>query len=89
MDWKIKVRSADRLAETLQENFKLALLFRDLATLGTKEPKIRSPNQIRWTGPKPDFEVMCKRLDDARLASKVAEIARGNQPDRQSRHVNQ
>jgi 5'-3' exonuclease len=86
MDWKIKVRSADRLAETLQENFKLALLFRDLATLRTKEPKIRSPSQIRWTGPKPDFEVMCKRLDDARLASKVAEIARGNQPNRQSRH---
>jgi 5'-3' exonuclease len=86
MDWKIKVRSADRLAETLQENFKLALLFRDLATLRTKEPRIRSPNQIRWTGPKPDFEAICGRLDDAQLASRVAEIARRNQPDRQSMH---
>jgi 5'-3' exonuclease len=76
VDWKIKVRSADRLAETLQQNFKLALLFRDLATLRSKEPRIRSPNQIRWTGPKPAFEAICKRLDDAQLASKVAELAR-------------
>jgi 5'-3' exonuclease len=77
VDWKIKVRSADRLSETLQENFKLALLFRDLATLRKKEPRIRSPNQIRWTGPKPAFEAMCNRLDDAQLTSKVAEIAAG------------
>jgi 5'-3' exonuclease len=76
MDWKTQVRSADRLAETLRENFKLALLFRDLATLRTKKPRIRSPNQIRWTGPNPGFEAMCKRLDDAQLASKVGEIAR-------------
>jgi 5'-3' exonuclease len=86
MDWKTKVRSADRLAETLRDNFKLALLFRDLATLRTKEPRIRSPNQIRWTGPKPDFELMCKRLDDAQLASKVAKIASRNQPHRESMH---
>jgi 5'-3' exonuclease len=81
MDWKIKVRSADRLAETLRNNFQLALLFRNLATLRTKEPRIRSPNQIRWTGPKPAFEAICKRLDDAQLASKVAEIADGKPPD--------
>jgi len=81
MDWKIKVRSADRLAETLRNNFQLALLFRNLATLRTKEPRIRSPNQIRWTGPKPAFEAICKRLDDAQLASKVAEIAGGKPPD--------
>jgi 5'-3' exonuclease len=86
VDWKVEVRGADRLAKTLQENFKLALLFRDLATLRTNEPRIRSPNQVRWTGPKPAFEAICKRLDDAQLASKVAEIARGNQSERQRMH---
>jgi 5'-3' exonuclease len=81
-DWKVQVRSANRLAETLHDNFKLALLFRDLATLRTKEPRIRSPNQIRWNGPNPAFEAICKRLDDAQLAGRVAEIARRNHPDR-------
>jgi 5'-3' exonuclease len=74
-DWKINVRSADRLAETLRENFKLALLFRDLATLRTNKPRVRSPNQLRWTGPNPSFEQICKRLDDSQLAGKVTEIA--------------
>jgi hypothetical protein len=50
-------------------------LFRDLATLRTKEPKISSPNQIRWRGPGPAFAAVCKRLDDAQMADRVAEIA--------------
>jgi 5'-3' exonuclease len=74
VDWKVQVRGADRLANTLHENFKLALLFRDLATLRTKEPKIRSPNSVHWRGPKPTFEAICKRLDDAQLAARVADI---------------
>jgi 5'-3' exonuclease len=86
MDWKIKVRSADRLAKTLHESFKLALLFRDLATLRTKEPKIRSTNQIRWTGPEPAFGALCKRLDDAQFAGRVAEIAHRIPPDRRTMH---
>ena len=76
-DWKINVRSADRLAETLRENFKLALLFRDLATLRTNEPRVRSLIQIRWTGPNPGFDQVCKRLDDSQLVGKVTEIAAG------------
>lgn len=74
LDWKVNVRSADRLAETLQGNFKLALLFRDLATLRTNEPRVRSPNQIHWTGPRPAFEQICKRLDDPPLFDKVTHI---------------
>src|SRR5256885_5999938 len=61
-DWKVKVRGADRLAGTLQGSFKLALLFRDLATLRTKEPRITTPEKIRWREPRPDFPSMCKRL---------------------------
>jgi 5'-3' exonuclease len=74
-EWKVNVRSADRLAETLRENFRLALLFRDLATLRTNEPRVRSPNHIRWAGPNAGFEQMCKRLDDSQLVGKVTEIA--------------
>ena len=75
LDWKVNVRSADHLAETLRENFKLALLFRDLATLRTSEPRVRSQNQIHWNEPKPPFEQICKRLDDPPLFDKVTDIA--------------
>jgi len=74
-DWKVKVRGADRLAGTFQGSFKLALLFRDLATLRTKDPRITTPEKIRWREPRPDFPSMCKRLDDDQLANRVAEIA--------------
>src|SRR5467141_3417932 len=65
--WKVQPRSAARLAEVLRNNFKLALFFRDLATLRTKEPRISSPEKIRWRGPGRQFLSICKRLDDAQL----------------------
>ncbi len=73
-DWQVKVRGADRLATTLQESFKLALLFRDLATLRTKEPAISSPDEVCWRGPGPSFEAMCKRLDADYLLDRVAAL---------------
>jgi len=79
-DWQVKVRSADRLVATLRENFKLALLFRDLATLRTKEPRIASPDKVYWRGPDPSFPAMCRRLDAAELANRVAELAAAKRP---------
>jgi len=73
-NWKVQPRSATRLAEVLETNFNLALLFRDLATLRTREPKISSPEEIRWTGPRTGFPEICKRLDDAKLVERVAKI---------------
>jgi 5'-3' exonuclease len=85
-EWKVKVRAADRLAKTLHENFKLALLFRDLATLRTKEPKITAPDQIRWRGPRPAFAAICQRLDDDQLVNRVAEIAATRKTGKGSSH---
>ncbi len=70
--WRVQVRRADRLATTLRKNFKLALLFRDLATLRTSEPMITSPVDLYWNGPRPAFAEVCKRLDAAQLAKRVA-----------------
>jgi 5'-3' exonuclease len=86
VDWKVQVRGADRLASTLYENFKLALLFRDLATLRTKQPKVRSPSSVHWHGPSPAFQAICKRLDDAQLSDRVAEIAATRQSESRSSH---
>ena len=70
-EWKIKPRRYDALAKTLRENMKLALLFRDLATLRTEEPLIKSPDELRWKGPDKSFGTMCKRLDAPGLEAKV------------------
>ncbi len=74
-DWQVKVRSANRLATTLQKSFKLALLFRDLATLRTKEPRIASPDEVCWHGPESSFVTVCERLDAMQLFDKVTELA--------------
>lgn len=73
-NWKIQPRSATHLAEVLRANFKLALLFRDLATLRTKEPNLSSPEQVRWRGPGTLFSTICKRLDDAQLVDRISKI---------------
>lgn len=70
-EWKIKPRRYDALAKTLRENMKLAMLFRDLATLRTDEPIIKSLEELRWNGPDESFGVMCRRLDAPGLEAKV------------------
>jgi 5'-3' exonuclease len=72
--WKAQPRSAVKLALTLQNNFKLALLFRDLATLRTAEPVIKSPKELNWRQPGRSFPAICKRLDDSKLADRVAKL---------------
>jgi 5'-3' exonuclease len=79
-NWTLQPRSAYRLAEVLETNFKLALLFRDLATLRTKEPNISSPEEIRWSRPGTRFPAICKRLDDALLFDRVAKISGSHRP---------
>jgi len=76
LEWRIKPRRFEALAKTLKENMKLALLFRDLATLRTEEPRIKSPDELQWKGPDESFGIMCKRLDEPGLEAKVARLPR-------------
>ncbi len=76
-NWQVRIRGAERLAATLQKSFELALLFRDLATLRTKEPRITSPDQVCWRATRPSFDAMCNRLDAATLVDRVAKLAAG------------
>jgi len=75
-EWEVQPRGADKLAATLRENLKLALLFRDLATLRKTEPWIKAPDEILWTGPSRSFVAMCERLEAGQLRNRVAEIAK-------------
>ncbi len=75
MDWQVHVRSSKQLASTLREQFKQALLFRDLATLRTTEPKISYAEELRWRGPAQSFAAICKRLDYAALIDRINSIS--------------
>ena len=62
-------------AEVLSEdNRRLALLFKDLATLRTDIPLFKNVNELRWKGATAGFEAMTKRIGDARLAERVARL---------------
>lgn len=60
--WDVPVRGAARLAAALQENRQLALLFRTLATLRTDIPVFTNVDELRWRGPKPEFDGVAKQL---------------------------
>jgi 5'-3' exonuclease len=69
--WDVDVRGATRLAATLNEQRDLALLFRDLATLRTEPALFTDVDQLRWTGPAPEFAAICERLGRPQLAGRV------------------
>jgi len=88
-NWKVQPRSAGRLAAVLQDNFKLALLFRNIATLRTKEPDMSSPDEVSWNGSGPAFPSICERVDDPQLIDRVAKISASRSPKsklRRSKH---
>jgi 5'-3' exonuclease len=64
---------ADVLSET---NRKLALLFKDLATLRTDAPTFKRIEDLRWKGPSGLFEKFTAEIDADRLLKRVLKLAR-------------
>ena len=64
-EWHANVRNAGALARVLDEQRDLALLFRYLATLRTDVPVFTSVDELRWTGPRPEFEAIAARMESA------------------------
>jgi 5'-3' exonuclease len=63
----------------LGEKLKLALLFKDLATLRTDVPLggVESDvERLRWKGPTPEFVKVAERLDDPRLITRINELTK-------------
>jgi 5'-3' exonuclease len=67
-EWHVKAANASALADTLSRERGHALLFRTLATLRTDIPLFDNVDQLRWSGPTPEFEVLAARLDAATTA---------------------
>ncbi len=64
-NWHVNAAHAGSLAATLIRERERAFLFRDLATLRTNIPLFDSVDELKWTGPRPEFAAIGKRLDQA------------------------
>jgi 5'-3' exonuclease len=63
--WSVNAASPAALAQTLDRDRSLALLFRDLATLRTDVPTFDTIDALDWTGPRPEFAALAARFDAA------------------------
>jgi len=63
--WGVNATSPAALAQTLDRDRSLALLFRDLATLRTDIPTFDTVDALEWTGPRPEFAALAERYDAA------------------------
>jgi 5'-3' exonuclease len=54
--WPTSIRGAQRLCSVLEERWEEAALYRALATLRVEAPVCESVDELRWRGPRPEFE---------------------------------
>lgn len=73
--WEVGVRSAQKLADTLKDNYDDAILYRSLATLALDAPVAKNVDALHWTGPTKDIDALAKALDDDRLADRCKKLA--------------
>src|ERR1035437_8851745 len=66
-EWNPSIRRARPLAESLFGAWDDALLFRTLATLRSDAPVFGAVDDLRWTGPRADFEEYGQRLKSPEL----------------------
>jgi 5'-3' exonuclease len=64
-EWQVNAANPAALAQTLARERDRALLFRQLATLRTDIVLFRDVEELRWNGPKPGFDTVGGRLDNA------------------------
>jgi 5'-3' exonuclease len=64
-EWHVNAANPGSLARTLAENRRLAMLFRELATLRSELTLFDSVETLRWTGPTPAIADLAARFDAA------------------------
>ncbi len=72
-----KVRGAGKLAATLARERDRAELFKTLATLRIDRGLLEGVAPLRWAGPTPQFEDICRHFRDPALAERAARISGG------------
>ena len=74
--WDVPVRGAEKLAETLSQNFKKAQLYKDLTILRDNVPVMSNVSELEWVAPKEYFTELCDRLDASKLAERLKNLSR-------------
>jgi hypothetical protein len=69
--WDPSIRKARTLAESLFAAWDDALLFRTLATLRLDVPVFDTVEDLRWQGPRANFEGWCQRMKAPGLLERV------------------
>jgi 5'-3' exonuclease len=62
---------ATTLVENLQQNYKDALLFRELSTLRENVPLKENLNDLKWLGAYPRLKKLCQEMSDERIPERV------------------
>lgn len=75
-EWHPSIKRARTLAESLFSAWDDALLFRTLATLRLDAPVFDTVEELRWQGPRSDFEATCRRLKSPDLLRRVEKSLR-------------
>jgi len=70
--WHPSIRKARALSESLFNAWNDALLFRTLATLRLDVPVFDSVDDLRWKGPRDNFEELCRKMKAPDLLRRVA-----------------
>jgi len=69
--WHPSIRKARTLSESLFNAWDDAVLFRTLATLRLDAPVFNTVEDLRWRGPRADFEKCCQRMRSPVLLGRV------------------
>jgi 5'-3' exonuclease len=70
-EWHPSIKRARVLSESLFSAWSDALLFRTLATLRLDVPVFDAVEDLRWKGPRPDFDKYCQRIKSPNLLGRV------------------
>ncbi|MGB0009784.1 MAG: 5'-3' exonuclease H3TH domain-containing protein [Candidatus Sulfotelmatobacter sp.] len=77
-EWHPSIRKARLLSESLFSAWNDAVLFRTLATLRLDVPVFDTVEDLRWTGPRSNFEEYCERMKSQEIVrrAKAAKLKR-------------
>ncbi|MGB1677542.1 MAG: 5'-3' exonuclease [Acidimicrobiales bacterium] len=71
MEWAMQVRSSQKLSESLNTDYELALLFKLIATIDYDAPTFETVNELKWNGPKDNYENILKSIDGDRILQRL------------------
>ena len=70
-EWAMQVRSSQKLSETLNTDYELALLFKLIATIDYEAPTFEKVSELKWNGPKDNYENILKSIDGDRILQRL------------------